>query len=151
MRPWLDSWSGRSPTEGIGYPPQYSWAALAVQMVKNTCNADDLGSIPGLGRSPGGGHANPPVFLPGESPWTEKPGGLQSVRSQRIGHDWATKHSSQQHALNHCETNTSQTLLMTHTALDMLCLRYLWDMEEENHRSADAAKSLQSCPICVTP
>ena len=23
-------------------------------------------------------------------PWTEKPGGLQSVRSQREGHDWAT-------------------------------------------------------------
>ena len=28
-----------------------------------------------------------PVFLPGESPWTEEPGGLQSMRSQRVGHD----------------------------------------------------------------
>ena len=28
-----------------------------------------------------------PVFLPGESPWTEEPGGLQSMESQRIGHD----------------------------------------------------------------
>ena len=27
-----------------------------------------------------------PVFLPGESPWTEEPGGLQSLRSQRVGH-----------------------------------------------------------------
>ena len=27
------------------------------------------------------------VFLPGESPWTEEPGGLQSMRSQRVGHD----------------------------------------------------------------
>ena len=26
---------------------------------KSTCNAEDLGSIPGLGRSPGGGHGNP--------------------------------------------------------------------------------------------
>ena len=25
-------------------------------------------------------------------PWTEGPGGLQSMESQRIGHDWATKH-----------------------------------------------------------
>ena len=25
-----------------------------------------------------------PVFLPGESPWTEEPGGLQSVGSQRV-------------------------------------------------------------------
>ena len=27
------------------------------------------------------------VFLPGESPWTEKPGVLQSTRLQRVGHD----------------------------------------------------------------
>ena len=41
------------------------------------CNAGDLGLIPGLGRSAGGGHGNPtPVFLPGESPWTEEPSGL---------------------------------------------------------------------------
>ena len=33
----------------------------------STCNAGDLGSIPGLGRSPGGGKALPtPVFWPGE-------------------------------------------------------------------------------------
>ena len=25
-------------------------------------------------------------FLSGESPWTEEPGGLQSMRSQRVGH-----------------------------------------------------------------
>ena len=29
-------------------------------------------------------------ILPGESPWTEEPGGLQSMGSQRVGHDWAT-------------------------------------------------------------
>ena len=46
--------SGRSPGEGIGYPLQYSWASLVVQLVKNLpANAGDLGSIPGLGRSPG--------------------------------------------------------------------------------------------------
>ena len=29
-------------------------------MVKGSaCNAGDLGSVPGLGRSPGGGHGNP--------------------------------------------------------------------------------------------
>ena len=31
-----------------------------------------------------------PVFLPGEIPWTEEPGGLQSMGSQRIGHDGVT-------------------------------------------------------------
>ena len=38
---------GRSPGEGIGYPFQYSWASLMAQTVKSTCNAGDLGSIPG--------------------------------------------------------------------------------------------------------
>ena len=33
-----------------------------------------------------------PVFLPGESPWREEPGGLQSKGSQRVRHDWVTKH-----------------------------------------------------------
>ena len=35
-----------------------------------------------------------PVFLPGESPWAEESGGLQSRGSQKIRHDWATKHST---------------------------------------------------------
>ena len=28
-----------------------------------------------------------PIFLPGESPWTEKPGGPQSIQLHRVGHD----------------------------------------------------------------
>ena len=28
-----------------------------------------------------------PVFLPGASPWTEEPGGLHSMGSQRVGHN----------------------------------------------------------------
>ena len=35
-----------------------------------------------------------PVFLHGEFPWTEVPDGLQSMGSQRVGHDWDTKHST---------------------------------------------------------
>jgi len=27
--------SGRSTGEGIGYPPQYSWASLVAQLIKN--------------------------------------------------------------------------------------------------------------------
>ena len=30
-------------------------------------------------------------ILPWEIPWTEEPGGLQSMRSQRVGHGLATK------------------------------------------------------------
>ena len=28
-----------------------------------------------------------PIFLPGEPPWSEEPGGLQSMRSQKVGHN----------------------------------------------------------------
>ena len=35
-----------------------------------------------------------PVFLLGEYPWTEEPGRLQSMGSQRVGHDSVTKHST---------------------------------------------------------
>ena len=34
-----------------------------------------------------------PVFLPRESPWKEETCGLQSMGSQRVGHDWATKYT----------------------------------------------------------
>ena len=34
---------------------------------ESACNVGDLGLIPGLGRSPGGGHGNPFQCLPGES------------------------------------------------------------------------------------
>ena len=38
---------------------------------ESACNAGDLGSIPGLGRSPGEGKGYPlPVFWPGEFHWT---------------------------------------------------------------------------------
>ena len=54
-------------------------------------NARDTGSIPGLGRSPGEGNGNPIRVLAWEIPWTEEPGELQSMGSQRIGHDLETK------------------------------------------------------------
>ena len=47
-----------------------------------TCNAGDLGSIPGLGRSSGEGNATHPSILAGIIPWTKEPGGLQSVGFQ---------------------------------------------------------------------
>ena len=39
----------------------------------------DSGSIPGLGRPPGGGHSSPLQCSRLENPWTEEPGGLQSM------------------------------------------------------------------------
>ena len=57
-------------------------------MVKNRpASAGDLGSIPGSGRSPGEGNGNHPGVLGWEIPCTEKPDGLQSMGSQRVGHN----------------------------------------------------------------
>ena len=52
----------------------------------------DMGLIPGSGRSPGGGHGNP-CILAWRIPWTEEPGGLQSIWLQRVGFNWATEHT----------------------------------------------------------
>ena len=49
----------------------------------STCNAGDLSAIPGWGRSPGEGIGNPLHYFTRKIPWTEKPGRLQSVGSQR--------------------------------------------------------------------
>ena len=66
---------GRSPGEGKGHPFQYSGLENPVDCVvfnqivwgfplssagkESTCSAGDLSLIPGVGRSPGGGHGNP--------------------------------------------------------------------------------------------
>ena len=51
-------------------------------------NLEDLGSIPGLGRSPGEGHGNllTPIFLPGEFHGQRSLAGY-SPWSRRVGHD----------------------------------------------------------------
>ena len=33
---------GRTPGEGVGYPPQYSWASLMAQLVKNPLGGNQL-------------------------------------------------------------------------------------------------------------
>ena len=50
-------------------------------------NSGDVGSIPGSGKSPGGGNGNPLQYSCWEIPQTEEPGRLQFMRSQRVGHD----------------------------------------------------------------
>ena len=60
-------------------------------MVKNPpANAGDIrdaGSIPGSGRSAGGGHGHPLQYSCLGNPMEEEPDGLQSMGLQRIRHD----------------------------------------------------------------
>ena len=66
--------SGRSPGEEIGYPLQYSWASLVAQMVKNLPAGDWVQSMDWEDPLEEGGQPTP-VFLPGEAPKTDEPGG----------------------------------------------------------------------------
>ena len=55
---------------------------------ESACNAGDTGdegSIPGSGRSLGVENSNPLQYSGLEKPWTEEPGGLQSMESQGVG------------------------------------------------------------------
>jgi len=56
---------------------------------ESACNVGNPGSIPGLGRSPGEGNGNPLKysFVPGEFHGQKSVVGLQSMGSQRVGHD----------------------------------------------------------------
>ena len=77
-------------------------ASQVVPMVKNPpANAGDSGSIPGSGRS-GEGHGNPLQYSSWRIPWSEEPGGLQSMGSQRVGHSWGDlAHKQEAHGLYH--------------------------------------------------
>ena len=55
------------------------------------CNAGDLGSIPGLQRSPGEEHGNPLQYPSRRIPWTEKPGNLSPFGRKTVGHNLAAK------------------------------------------------------------
>ena len=54
---------------------------------KLPANAGDLGLIPDLGRSPGEENGSHSSILAWRIPWTEEPGGLQSVGLKRLRHD----------------------------------------------------------------
>ena len=70
------------------------WSFLGGSVIKNLPdNAGSVGSIPGLGRSSGKGHGSPLQYSCWRILWSEEPGGLQSMGSQRVGHNWTTKHS----------------------------------------------------------
>ena len=67
------------------------WASLVAQMVKNLPAMQDT-QVRSLGWEVPleKGMATHSSILAWRIPWTEEPGGLQSVELQRVGHDWVT-------------------------------------------------------------
>ena len=109
---WLAGESCRSPSQGcLLVPPARgsgaTRASLVAQTVKNLLasagDLRDMGTIPGLGRSPGGGHGNPLQYSCLENPmdrgaWRAAVhGGTKELdpsgqlnSNSNCGHIWAT-------------------------------------------------------------
>ena len=69
-------------------------ASLEAQTVKNPPAMQETWVQSLVGKIPWRRAWQPtPLLLPGESPWTEEPGGLQSVGLKRVRHDQVTKHT----------------------------------------------------------
>ena len=77
--------SASSPGEGIGYLLQYSWASLMAQMVKNLPAMWETWVQSLRQEDPlEEGMATLSSILAWRIPWTEGPGGLQSMGSQGV-------------------------------------------------------------------
>ena len=77
--PWRREWQ---PT-----PVFYVTSQVALVVKNLPANAGDVSSIPGLGRSLEEEMATHSNILAWRIPWTEEPGGLQSIGLQRVGHN----------------------------------------------------------------
>ena len=90
--PGLIPGSGRSPGKGIIYNSSILGFPGGSDGKESACNA---GFNACVGKMPWRREWQLIlVFLSGESPWTEQPGGLQSMGLQRVRHDGVTKHST---------------------------------------------------------
>ena len=73
----------------LGFSRQEYWSGFPSSS-ESAYHAGVLGLILGSGRSPGKGMAIHSSILTWRTPWTEEPGRLQSMGSQRVGQDWLT-------------------------------------------------------------
>ena len=79
---------GRSSGAGIGYPFQYSWASLVAQLVKNLPAMWETWVQPLGWEDPlEEGMVAHSSILAWRIPMEKEPGWLQSMGSQRVGHD----------------------------------------------------------------
>ena len=95
------AWKSHGQRSLVGYSPWvqrvgHDWAHVQVAQWEknppaNAGDAGDTGSMPELGRSPGGGNGNPVQYSCLGNPIDRRPAGLQSMGSQRVGHGWATE------------------------------------------------------------
>ena len=89
---------GRAHSSIRGFPG----GSVGKDLPANAGDARDVGLIPGSGRSLEEEMATHSSVLAWRIPWTEEPGGLQSMGLQRVRHSWEHTHSSQSIAGSAC-------------------------------------------------
>ena len=124
------------------------WSSLVAQMVKNQPAVQETW-VQSLGWEDPleEGMATHSSILAWKTPWTEEPGGLWYMGSQRVRHDWATKHTS----FN--LTEISSTHLSQSTLTRVPCL-LMWRLTLEDIRytkvcQLDTAKCGSKCTFLV--
>ena len=103
-------------------------------------SAGDAASVPESGRSPaiGDGSPLPYSWEYWEIPWTEEPAGLQSMRSQRVGHDSTIKEQT-----NSCCTAFCVGIKPFQSGISFLDL-----ISTKLHR---IETTIRHCILCVVP
>ena len=102
---WFNSWEGKLHQRRDSlHTPVYLCSPGGSHGKESTCNEGDLGSIPGLGKSPGGEHGNPPQYSCLENP--------QGQRSLAGYSPWGCKESDMIEQLN--------TALYNHKGVDLV-------------------------------
>ena len=86
-------------------------------------------------------------------PWTEEPGGLQSMESQRVGHNWATntwlrKHSDHTGLLLSKQYSSPSLFCQHSKALRIQQCEWMWreTMQEKLWRWKDLNEGRGMCP-----
>ena len=102
---------------------------------ESTCNEGDLGSIPGLGRSPAGGHGNPLCYL-----CLENPHGQRSLADYS---PWGHKESdATEHSIVHIHTENNQIKMKWRK------LYQVFQIEVQNVQQNDSVTYVCVC-VCI--
>ena len=134
---WFLDWEV-PPGEGIGYLLHYSWASLMAQTVKNPPAMQEtwvwsLGWEDPLEE----GMATNSSILAWRILWTEESGRLQSMESQRVRHNWATKQSTQHRGYKWEQLLISELLSMKETNFGWFpgfwFVNWIYIDQEKNH------------------
>ena len=108
---------------GWGLPWWLSWY---LSIAAKAGDKRNVGLISGLGKSPGEGNGNLLQYFDWKIPWTEEPGRLQSMRLQRVGHEWGSRHTPWHTPPTHTHTQSVAPVQVNSTLWASVSLSIKW-------------------------